>query len=250
MRDDRLTMRLIIALILLSLFSCKDSVTSSQQQTSTDPIYKTDCYDTSVVWVYSDEKNNDTLFRLAIKEDGKRKGKDGHWIIYFDKALTKKVYESTVKNGQEVGLHTHWRRNGTKLYEGSGIGDIDTGYYRQWHPNGQLSMEEYFRNDSIIGTTKYFYDNGKLKCETYYIRDNISKEMCYHKNGALKTMLLYKVPKTKDFTNFSKPFLELEFSFEGELLNAYKHYTDSSENKEKDVKVWFDRKIELDSLKK
>ncbi len=244
-------MRLIITFIIFFTFSCKDTETSSQQQTSTEEsIFKTDCYDTSVVWIYRDEENNDTLFRLAITDDGKIKAKDGHWIIYFDKAFTKKVYEATIKNGQKVGLYTHWRRNGSKFYEGSGIGDIDTGYYRQWHPNGQLSREAYHRNDSIIGTTKYFYDNGKLKSETFYIRDNISKEVNYDKNGALKTMLLYKVPKTKDFTNFSKPVIELEFSSTGELLNAYKHYTDSSESKEKDVKVWFDRKISLDSLRK
>lgn len=231
--------------------SCKDSETSSQQPTSTeDPIFKTDCYDTSVVWIYPDNESNDTLFRLDIMDNGKRRAKDGRWIIYFDKAFTKKAYETTVKNGQEVGLQTHWRRNGSKLYEASGIGDIDTGYYRQWHPNGQLSWEEYYRNDSIIGTKKQFYDNGKLKCETYFVRDNISKEVSYDKNGDLKTMLLYKVPKTKNFTNFSKPLIELEFSPEGELLNAYKHYTDSAESKDKNVKTWFDRKISLDSLRK
>lgn len=241
---------LFIIAIGLLLFSCKDV---TQTTTEKELIFKTYCYDTSIVWIYTDKEANDTLFRLdCYPGTGKRKAKDGHWIIYYDKAYTKKAYEVSVKNGKEIGTYTSWRRNGTKKYEGSCIGDIQYGYYREWYSNNILKREEYKRNDTIIGTVKSYYCTGKLKCETFYVKNRIYKTLSYDERGKIISILYYKASGPHYYQNDKD--LEVNFNTNGEIEKTYKYYLDTTEDvntkSEANILIVRSNRIDLGGIRK
>jgi hypothetical protein len=252
MQKDTFNIRQLTLFTLLigqMLFSCKNV---SQPQSDQELVFKTDCYDTSIVWVYPDLERNDTLFRLdSYPGTGKRKAKNGHWIIYYDKAFTKKAYEVSVENGKEIGTFTSWRRNGTKKYEGSCIGDIKYGYYREWYPNNVLKAEKYMRNDTVIGTSKRYYITGELEDETFYNQKRISKTLKYDKAGNVICMTYYKPTGPHYFQ--TDEYLEVNLNSYGEITKAFKYFTDTTEENNSEMGHFFvvsSTKINLDSLKK
>jgi hypothetical protein len=239
-------MKYITLLIFLFFLSCKND------QLPSDPsliVNKTHRYDTSVIDIYIDSNNHDTIFRFDIDKNGNIIAKDGQWMVYYDKALTKKFFEGSILNSEEVGNYTRWYPSGQKLWEGFRVGKIDTGYEKAWYPSGQLKSVRYSRNNTVIGNSNEYFETGELKSEMCFVDNEISKIITYNKKHDTINTVFYKTRRIAS-SNGNYPYSEIICNSKGQLINSYLYVLDSVESKEKDIKVWSYLRTDLDSLKR
>ncbi|MFY0675266.1 MAG: hypothetical protein JXQ87_17860 [Bacteroidia bacterium] len=170
---------------------------------------------------------NDTLFRLRSAEQSQKDSSivDGHYIIYYDRAYTKRTYEFDVINGWKAGKHTYWYRSGQKKFEGHIHDRLDTGFYHTWHKNGRKDMTRYYERDSLNETIKHFYPTGELKsiwkyCQIPPFTNDQYSEVEYYKNGQRKSEIIFD---KREYDSSYDPILKIYWDSLGFYEKAIKY---------------------------
>jgi len=86
----------------------------------------------------------------------------GDWRFYHTDGtvLAKAQYNN---NGEKVGQHLAYHRNGNLRYSESYLAGVNHGPKLTYHENGILQMHQDWRNGKIHGISMIYYPNGLLK---------------------------------------------------------------------------------------
>ena len=132
------------------------------------------------LWTYYDKNDGGKYVGKEGRYYSKYKGEKIGLFSFFDTdedgnfneniRKERKVFRFNTwdKNGEMVGIITHWYRNGNKKTQETWKNDTFNGLSTKWYENGQKKSEGNMKDYVRDGLWTYWYENGQKKSEGNY----------------------------------------------------------------------------------